>query len=93
MTNAILKGVMIVAFLTLVSIGYAKLPDASEYPLPSVITEAITLIYGYITAFDDILPFDTLLQVLLYGIVIQGISRLVIPGVAMIIGYFAKVAS
>jgi len=56
-------GIYAIAIFSAVIGGVALLPDTTEYPLPTAITTAITLIYGYGVAWDEIFPISTLIYI------------------------------
>jgi len=68
--NVVFYGILAVLFYLFFLAVLALLPNASA--LPSGVTEAITLIYGYMQLFNFFFPIDTLFTVLLVAIVFQG---------------------
>jgi len=72
----------IVAFL---GIGIALLPSGVDHPLPPEVVTATVSVFQWLTAFNAILPVDTLVKVLGFGVLIQITIRLIIPTLAWVI--------
>jgi len=68
MTQTLFYIVFFGTILALLGVAFTALPPASEHPLPTEIVDALDLIRGYIQAFDFIIPFDALVDVLTYAI-------------------------
>lgn len=73
---------LIVAFLT---IGIALLPNGADHPLPPEAITATISVFQWLTAFNAILPVDTLIKVLGFGVLIQVVIRLIIPALSWVI--------
>jgi len=74
--------ILIVGFLT---IGIALLPSGVDHPLPPEVVTATVSLFQWLTAFNAILPVDTLVRVLGFGVLLQVVLRLIIPALAWVI--------
>lgn len=81
MSAILTYGIWLTAFITAFVAGINLLPSASQYPVPVEISQAIATIWGYLNAWNQILPIDTLFTVLYWGIIIRILTRIVYPGV------------
>lgn len=75
MTEAVLKISLIGIFIAGVTSFYLLLPVAQ--PLPDGVTEAIEFFIGSIWKFNFILPVDTFFNLVLLGMVIEGIFYII----------------
>jgi len=87
------KAIMIIALITVVGYGFSLLPSGDQYPLPETIEVGVTYIFEGMQAFDPIMPVDTFWDVLRMAVIILTISRILIPSVMKIIGWFASLAA
>jgi len=67
--NVIFWGILAVLFYAFLLAVLALLPDATALPLG--VSEAITLIFGYMQLFNFFFPIDTLMTVLLLALGFQ----------------------
>ena len=58
--SALTIGITIAALV----FGVSLLPDASSYPLPTDITNAITTIFGYVNAWSYLIDINDLMRVI-----------------------------
>jgi len=79
-----------VAFLTAFVVGINFLPSASDYPVPLEIGQAITTLWGYLNSFNQILPIDTLFDILYLSILYQIIIRILWPSIFWVWGMLVR---
>jgi len=74
-----------IAFIAVLGVVVAILPDASAYPFPTVIGSSMRSIGSYMRALNELLPIDVLLHLLVYAVIIRATTRVVYPLVLKII--------
>jgi len=78
-------GIWVVATVAFIVAGIALLPDGNDYPLPPEFATAIETLYTWLYSFNNLFPVDTLVQVLLYGVLLLIVTRILWPMIFFII--------
>jgi len=72
--NLITLSIVIASFVGFLSFVFARLPDASSYPLPETISHALYIMYHSLAAMDYLLPVALIMS--LFGLtILYDISR------------------
>lgn len=79
------KGLLIAAFIIGIAFGISLLPSGAEYPLPTEIASAFALILGYLSAFNEIMPINTLITMVAVATTFKFAVYVVWPGILWII--------
>jgi len=75
----------IAGVIAFVGTGLALLPAGADHPLPIEIITATQTLYTWLYSINNILPVDTLVTVLGYGVLIEIITRIIWPMVFWLI--------
>jgi len=73
------KAIWISAIVAMLAGLVTVLPSGSEYPLPNEIVTATQTLYSWLLSFNNIFPVDTLVTILIYGLLIQVAIKILWP--------------
>jgi len=73
------------AVIAMISVGFAFLPSGANYPLPDEMVTGIHTLYGWLHSFNELLPVDTLVKVLIAGMAIKLTLKMLWPSMMWVI--------
>jgi len=77
--NLLTKAIWIVGVALLIVAGFSLLPNASDFPLPTEYSTGLINAFAALKTFNRILPIDTLVIVLGFGILIKTTTKMLLP--------------
>jgi len=89
--SLITKGIVTVIFLSLIVFMIALLPSTTDYPLPTAVTQGITIIVGYYYAWAQVFTFLQTLFVFFVLTLFIEIYIWISKVVLWVIGFVARI--
>jgi len=79
MVSALSMVAWVTALIAFIAAGIAILPNGSDHPFPAEVGDALVTLYQWLYSFNFLFPVDTLVQVLVLGILVDVFARFVWP--------------
>jgi hypothetical protein len=80
-------------YLLAILVLFAVLPDGANHPLPSGISSAIISLWAYFLVLNEILPVDTVMQILFLSLGIKIVLDIIWPLVMKAFNTFTRLTS